>query len=255
MRNKYIKPWLFMMVLLGSLIFTGCDSNSQSSLKLDVNEPIEALRASLAKEQNTLLTPLANKIQFTNFDAQLSQKSSGSLRGELPSAGGDTGSTTPTPDGDERTEWQISFTDLDGQTWLLEVPANGVSFTSSTEAIIKAKINFSAGTSGLDITFKMIKEGISANNLWLISDIFVEESIFTVATGIKGRVTDSITGNGIDGAIIVAYNFPYAIEESPAGITKSNSEGYYELFLPAGDYQIMISKDNYLHFEGKVTVE
>lgn len=255
MRNKYIKPLLFLMILLGSIVFTGCDgANSQNSLKLDVNEPIEALRANLqGSNQSTLLTPLANKVNFTPLHISLARLSE-SLRAELPTGDG-TDSTTTTPATDERTEWEIRFLDLDNQPWYLKVPSNGVTFESSTEATIKAKVNFSDGKSGLDIIFNMIKEGVSTNSLWVISDIFIEESLSTVATGIAGKVTDSTNDKGIEGATITAYTVPYFAGDDPVGTTKTDVDGHYQLILPAGDYKVLISKANYTIDERQITVE
>ncbi|NLV95568.1 MAG: hypothetical protein GX031_13625, partial [Candidatus Riflebacteria bacterium] len=215
------------------------------------NEPIEALRASLsANKQSELLTPLSNAVNLKTFNPQLG--TSASLRFELPGE-------TPLPNEDTSQDsssaesWSIDFTDLNDRTWTLRVPANGVVYETSNRARISANIYFgsTSASGGLDVTFYMVKE---AGYEWLIDDITAKE-ILSVTTGITGRVTSSTDGTAIANAIVTAYSAPYAEGETPAGTTQTNAEGYYELFLSPGDYNVLIAHDNFTYHQELVRVD
>ncbi len=253
MRKKYMKLWLFVVVLLSSIVFTGCDDGGQEALKLDVNEPFEALRVGLqSKNQSNFITPHANKIVFTPLNVSL-QKDSNSTNIRAADF-------YWTETNEERQVYEpINFKDLDNRTWTLKIPNNGITFKSSTEATIIAKVDFSeGGQKGLDITFYMIKEGTGVVSEWVINDIFVEEVLATVATGLEGRVTDD-SGEGvvgIEGARVAAYQLPYYENDRPVATTSTNGDGYYELFLEPGEYQVMIWHADYkLKIIEKVTIE
>ncbi|MFA6749138.1 MAG: carboxypeptidase-like regulatory domain-containing protein [Candidatus Riflebacteria bacterium] len=251
MQIRFSKVCLASLLMIYAVIFTGCSNNSQKVLVLDKNEPIEALRASLsANKQSELLTPLSNPINLKTFNVQLG--TSASLRFELPGE-------TPLPNEDTSQDsssaesWSIDFTDLNDRTWTLRVPANGVVYETSNRARISANIYFgsTSASGGLDVTFYMVKE---AGYEWLIDDITAKE-ILSVTTGITGRVTSSTDGTAIANAIVTAYSAPYAEGETPAGTTQTNAEGYYELFLSPGDYNVLIAHDNFTYHQELVRVD
>jgi uncharacterized membrane protein len=63
---------------------------------------------------------------------------------------------------------------------------------------------------------------------------------------IQGHVSDSLSGNSIQGALITAQNEQTKNEYQ----TASNEEGLIKLRVPAGDYSVTIAHEQYISVKG-----
>ena len=91
---------------------------------------------------------------------------------------------------------------------------------------------------------------IAANADNTITVLDVKEEGETAS--LEGRVIDAVNGQGVAGARVSAYEGSSAGGEAVS--TDTDSDGYYSLEVPSGDYYVVVEKDGYITGNFDVTV-
>lgn len=135
----------------------------------------------------------------------------------------------------------IRFRDLSGNEWKLRFL--DVVYASTVQAVVNTEYLFESNTSigGLKIGFNMIKDA----GVWYLDGLQITElpAAVVVQSGIKGVITDKITGLPVGGVRVEAYN---QATNAIAGYAVTDSAGFYQILeLAPATYYLVINRDGY----------
>lgn len=152
--------------------------------------------------------------------------------------GGDGSITAQTSTSTDR---YILFRDLSGKEWQLKFL--DVVYTSDSAATVNTQYtsDLNSTIGGLKIGFNMIKD----SGLWSLAGLTITELPVVVVEqhGIKGIISDKVTGLPVSGARVEAYNATTGVI---AGYTVTDSTGFYQILeLPAATYYLVINRSGY----------
>lgn len=135
----------------------------------------------------------------------------------------------------------IRMRDLSGNTWNLTF--TGVEYISSILARVYTHYYYggNAAFGGMKISFLMGKD----SGIWYLEGIQVTElpAVVVEQFGIKGILTDKITGTPVSGARVEAYNQSTG---AIAGYSITDVTGFYGILdLPPATYYLVINRAGY----------
>lgn len=139
------------------------------------------------------------------------------------------------------TDRYIHFRDLSGVEWQLKVL--DVIYASDVAATVNTQYTSDLNTSvgGLKIGFNMVKDA----SVWSLSSLTITELPVVVVEqhGIKGIISDKVTGLPVSGARVEAYNASTGVI---SGYTVTDSTGFYQILeLPAATYYLVVDRSGY----------
>ncbi len=135
----------------------------------------------------------------------------------------------------------IRMRDLSGNTWNLTF--TGVEYISSILARVNTRYYYGGNLAfgGMTISFLMGKD----SGVWYLEGIQVTElpAVVVEQFGIKGVLTDKITGIPVSGARVEAYNQTTGVI---AGYSITDVTGFYGILdLPPATYYLVINRSGY----------
>ena len=135
----------------------------------------------------------------------------------------------------------IRMRDLSGNTWNLTF--TGVEYISSILARVNTRYYYGddAAFGGITISFTMGKD----SGVWYLEGIQVTElpAVVVEQFGIKGILTDKISGIPVSGARVEAYN---QATGAIAGYSITDVTGFYGILdLPPATYYLVVNRTGY----------